>query len=947
MAAIRLSTSIRRTAVAAAALATVLGTVLVPGSGTAAAAGAVTVATYNICGQSPKCRTQLSPADWSDTLIQAVKANSPTVVNLQEVCAGQADLLRDKLEGYTVHFLKAVSLTPDQKGCQKWGGDTTAFGAAVLVNTFWTGSFHDLVLEPADPAAEKRPLICAGLAMPSGDDSYQVCNVHLESGLVGLRNAGLPTVVDRMRHWGEGARTILAGDFNADPTDPNLGILYAAQDGNGPMTEADDQDTAYFSPTCRGLRTCRSGAPTTADGRKFDYIFADPGLNHGDGRTIQVTGPDGRPLSDHLMYLATVSVRTGNAAPAAPTVYNTAATIGSGNDWANAVDRTAGDFTGDGRTDLVLRFASGTVMLYPGNGNGTFGAGRQLATGVTDALSITAGYFNDDANADLLVRSDEGAASIMEGDGAGHLGAPFALDVPGGLANAQDIVYGHILSPTSLDLLVRWGDQHFSARPVRRDPATGQYTVGGAVAVRPGGLDRLPDAADLVAGDFNGDRRTDLLIRSHTGRTVLYPGADTGLFASATDVADASGRSWAAVEHLTAGNFNADAKNGPGGTNDLRDDLVVTWMSDHSGAAPDGVGQTEFLPSTGATPTLFGKEVRLKGALPGYFSDASDALLADFRTTGTADLAIQKPDDLLFKPGRGTGTFGGGDTDKAWPAPVGLTAADFDGDLGVDLLSRDATGARLRRGTKQSPLGTYGDPVEVSLGSGIGWSQVADATAGRFSSTTHADLVVRLKDGRLFRFAGTPTGFDPAGVQITAGGLADWSDAVSITGGDFDGDGRDDLLVRWRAGSAFVYPGDGVGGLAGSKPVFAVGALSDLADLQQAVVYAGRPPVNAYRWSDGSMLLDGNRSANLVAPDAAVVTGTAPQLTVRASDDQGRVASFSYRLDEGPAVSVDAFHNTVTVPVGQLAPGAHTLAVTATDAAGLTSAETVWPFTRK
>ncbi|MGP9018546.1 hypothetical protein ACT1U9_09045 [Streptomyces sp. BR1] len=39
--------------------------------------------------------------------------------------------------------------------------------------------------------------------------------------------------------------------------------------------------------------------------------------------------------------------------------------------------RTAGDFTGDGKSDLIARTASGDLRLWPGNGNGngngTFG----------------------------------------------------------------------------------------------------------------------------------------------------------------------------------------------------------------------------------------------------------------------------------------------------------------------------------------------------------------------------------------------------------------------------------------------------------------------------------------------------------------------------------------------------------------------------------------------
>ncbi|MFJ4949524.1 FG-GAP repeat domain-containing protein [Streptomyces sp. NPDC088760] len=41
----------------------------------------------------------------------------------------------------------------------------------------------------------------------------------------------------------------------------------------------------------------------------------------------------------------------------------------------------AGDFTGDGRADLVARDTSGTVWRCDGNGKGSFGGRVKIATG--------------------------------------------------------------------------------------------------------------------------------------------------------------------------------------------------------------------------------------------------------------------------------------------------------------------------------------------------------------------------------------------------------------------------------------------------------------------------------------------------------------------------------------------------------------------------------------
>ncbi|MGW2398288.1 FG-GAP-like repeat-containing protein [Kitasatospora sp. NPDC001664] len=920
--------------VKAALLLSALFTALIPGQAKAAAVEPpLKVVTYNICGQS-SCQSPLAPAEWTAAMTAALTSADPDVVNLQEVCAGQADLLRAALPAYTLSYLKGLDLSPTQRGCQKWGGVTTSFGAALLVKTVHQPVFRSLVLKPLDPAREPRPLICANATV--GTHPVQACDVHLDGGLGGLRAQGLPVVLDRIQEWGQGRPTVLSGDFNADPTDPNLGLLYQAQEGNGGFIEADQRDRLYFPPVCRHLTDCRSGESTTfdtapntvpiGDDRKFDYVF---GTASAFTTPTAWTDPAGH-LSDHAVYHAELTWSQDTAAPSAPLVFNSPGLIGSGNDWVNAVDRTAGDFTGDGAADLVLRYATGTVVLHPGDGKGGFGAARQLASGWTAVRSLTAGYFNEDALADLLVQYDDGTAAVTEGQADGTLSAPYPLPVPGGLLNAVDLAYGHLLSPTSRDLLVRWADDHFSARPVVK--TGGAYAVSGAVTVRPGGADKLPGTADLLAGDFTGSGSTALLIRDTTGATALYPATGPGLYATKVPVSD--GRSWQAVEDLVAADFTKDGK----------DDLVLQWANQYSSTAP-GKGQTEFLPSTGTAPGLFGTPAVLKWASVSPWGNAPDVLTADFDGDGNADLLTRRPrSPLRLNLGVGTGGFPNDAAHQKdfgpsgnWDWATGLVAGDFDGNGTVDLIGYDTFHALFYPGSATT-RGTF-EP-STTLTSPIDWRFVADVTAGRFETGGRSQLVIRQTDGQVLRYP-TPAS---AGVPVTAAGTpVSWGDATSLTGGDFTGDGKDDLLVRWTAGSAFVYPGDGTGAFGGSRPVLAAGALSDLTELGQGKVYATQPPVNLYRWSDGTLLVDRKRTADLTAP---ATPKAATSLLVRSSDDHGRIAAYEYSFDGAPPATLDAFHNTLSVPLDGLTTGTHRLTVTALDPSGNRSAPTAFDFTR-
>ncbi|MER7623419.1 VCBS repeat-containing protein [Streptomyces sp. NPDC126503] len=67
-----------------------------------------------------------------------------------------------------------------------------------------------------------------------------------------------------------------------------------------------------------------------------------------------------------------------------------------------------GDFTGDGREDLVARDGAGRLWLYPGRGNGTFAARKSVGTGwhVMENLIAVGSYDGDGLN-DLLASTNE------------------------------------------------------------------------------------------------------------------------------------------------------------------------------------------------------------------------------------------------------------------------------------------------------------------------------------------------------------------------------------------------------------------------------------------------------------------------------------------------------------------------------------------------------------
>jgi hypothetical protein len=214
--------------------------------------------------------------------------------------------------------------------------------------------------------------------------------------------------------------------------------------------------------------------------------------------------------------------------------------IGSGG-WnaMNALVRH-GDFSGDGREDVIAREAStGKLWLYPGTGTGSVGSRKLIGTGGWNAMSrITAvGDLSGDGRSDLMaVEKATGKLYLYPGTSAGTLGSRKLLGTGGW--NAMNALAGV-------------GDMNGDGRPdlYAREASTGKLwlypgrtgALGARVLVGTGGWNAM---ADLIAvGDFSGDGRPDLAAVSnekyaidgyvgHPGWLLTYRGQGNGLLAS-------------------------------------------------------------------------------------------------------------------------------------------------------------------------------------------------------------------------------------------------------------------------------------------------------------------------------------------------------------------------------------------------------------------------------
>jgi hypothetical protein len=107
-----------------------------------------------------------------------------------------------------------------------------------------------------------------------------------------------------------------------------------------------------------------------------------------------------------------------------------------------------GDLSGDGNGDLLGRDTSGHLYVFPGDGTGRHLAARQLVGGGWDVYNaiVGSGDFSGDGRADIVARDSSGTLYLYKG--TGNAAAPFSGKVKIGTGWGQ---YSQLASPGDMD----------------------------------------------------------------------------------------------------------------------------------------------------------------------------------------------------------------------------------------------------------------------------------------------------------------------------------------------------------------------------------------------------------------------------------------------------------------------------------------------------------------
>lgn len=207
------------------------------------------------------------------------------------------------------------------------------------------------------------------------------------------------------------------------------------------------------------------------------------------------------------------------------------------------------DYTGDGKSDLLVVAGNGDLRLRAGTGAGGFHPATTVASGwAADRRHVTRTDFNGDGKGDVLAARTDGTLEFYAGNGAGGFAAP--VNIGTGWYDLRHVTSGadytgdgkhDVLGVSDAGVLVIYRGDGAGGF------ATSHITLGG-------GWQRFQF---VIGGDFNNDGRGDIIGMSDTGTLYFFPGVTNGFAASAVVV----GSGWVEFSAVTGGaDYDGDGK---------------------------------------------------------------------------------------------------------------------------------------------------------------------------------------------------------------------------------------------------------------------------------------------------------------------------------------------------------------------------------------------------
>ncbi|WP_139168315.1 FG-GAP repeat domain-containing protein [Microbacterium azadirachtae] len=264
---------------------------------------------------------------------------------------------------------------------------------------------------------------------------------------------------------------------------------------------------------------------------------ADLLARDGQGRLLLYAGLGGGAFSSGTIVGGGWDVMTSLSGPGTPATK------------ARALPAGAGDLNGDGAADVVALTSAGALTVYRGNGTGGWGAVSYARTDwAGQARLIPLGDFTGDGFRDVGSVDASGTFRLWKGDGAGGFADPIVI---GSGWDPKQVIVGSMDfdGDGNTDVLMR---NSAGDLLLYRGNGAGGWITGRGERIGSGW--GVFDAV-FYAGDFDGDRRGDLIARRADGSLWLYGTDGAGSWVSAKQI----GTGWSIMTAVfSTGDFDGD-----------------------------------------------------------------------------------------------------------------------------------------------------------------------------------------------------------------------------------------------------------------------------------------------------------------------------------------------------------------------------------------------------
>ena len=379
---------------------------------------------------------------------------------------------------------------------------------------------------------------------------------------------------------GDGIPDLIQVAFNFDSTNTQGGVAVSLGTGNG------NYGPPVLYPT---------GSP--------ESFWVVSGDFNGDGKLDLAVA---NVCSDGNCTQGGVAILLGNGDGTfqVPTVYGSGAPF--------ALTLVTGDFNGDGKLDVAVmnQDEPPSVGILLGNGDGTLQPAvlTNTSAGVSSNYSIAAGDFNGDGKTDLAVLSlstDQSTglttSYLSKGDGTlTQEGASFSSGgtaSPGRGFNGMSLAVADVNSDGKLDLVAA-----DSCQILNSNCSAGTLSVfigNGDGTFQTGPSQIVPDGTflSLALEDINGDGILDAIAMNLTG-VAVFPGKGDGSFLAPTVYAGVSTGVSAENMTLALADLNIIQPSLSNGLNAILVNKAGTYLVSQSSANPSSGSQTIQLTTT-------------------------------------------------------------------------------------------------------------------------------------------------------------------------------------------------------------------------------------------------------------------------------------------------------------------------------------------------------------